>query len=645
MTPVSYIRTIIRLLAPSPIRLEFSTRLAIICALTALVAQIYQTPEPALTIYVAFFLNREDRALSLILNVALLGLLTLIIGYIIFVAIAVADDPMWRVIAIAATSFCLLFTASASKLGPIGAILALIAGFGLDQLGTLQVGELATRGYLYAWLFVGIPAGVSIVVNLLFAPAPRRLAEREIASSLKLGAAVIRTPTETDRHQLRQSLSDGAAKIKGWLKFAGLEKTSPGADIAALEQAARSTYALLSAIEVMDHTPEAQLPVAAQFSLARALDEMAAILLKGGYPIAIGWQVVSDARPLSPLAVTILDEIEKALAGFSEPEKVRPVSPEKKGGFFKPDAFTNPDYVHYALKTTSAAVFCYILYSLLDWPGIHTCFITCYIVGLSTTAETIEKLTLRIVGCLIGAAAGIAAIVFLEPSLTSIGGLMVAIFAVAFISAYVVGGTPRISYAGFQIAFAFFLCVVQGSGPAFDMTIARDRVIGILVGNVVSYIIFAHLWPVSIGKRIDPAFAALLRGLSAMVTTVNRSARSEQAVQAQSALAAIRADIDLAHYEPSMMRPSSDWLELRRKEAAEISALQGPLLLSADEDPGTTVYIASRLDALASRFGASAPKAPADHVAPRSEWTALPLFYIINAILRRLERATAQHFP
>ncbi len=619
--------------------------MAIICALTALVAEIYQTPDPALTIYCAFFLNREDRTLSLILDFALMALVTLIIGYIIIVAIAVADYPMWRVIAIAATSFCLLFTAAASKLGPIGAILALIAGFGLDKLGTLQVGEVATRGYLYAWLFGGIPAGVSIVVNLLVAPAPRRLAEREIASSLRLCAAVIRTPTETNRHRLQQCLSDGAAKIQGWLKFAGLEKTSPNADIAALRQAARSIYTLLSAIDMMDRTPEAQLPAAAQVSLARALDEMAAILLRGGYPVAAGWQALGDARPRSPLAVAILDEIEKALAEFAEPQKPDPVSAEKKEGFFKPDAFTNPDYVHYALKTTSAAVFCYILYSLLDWPGIHTCFITCYIVGLSTTAETIEKLTLRIVGCLIGAAAGIAAIVFLMPSLTSIGVLMVAVFIAAFISAYVVGGSPRISYAGFQIAFAFFLCVVQGSGPAFDMTIARDRAIGILIGNVVSYLIFANLWPISVGKRIDPAFAALLRGLSAMMTTTNRSVRSDQAIQAQSALAVIRGDIDLTHYEPSTIRPSPDWLELRRTDASEIAALQVPLLLSADQDQGTSAYIARRLETLANRFGVAATEAATAHAASRTEWTALPLFGIIDAILRRLERAAGQHFP
>lgn len=57
-------------------------------------------------------------------------------------------------------------------------------------------------------------------------------------------------------------------------------------------------------------------------------------------------------------------------------------------------------------------MFCYAAYLLLDWPGIHTSFITCYMVSLGTTAETIEKFTLRILGALIGAGSGLAAIVF-----------------------------------------------------------------------------------------------------------------------------------------------------------------------------------------------------------------------------------------
>src|SRR5689334_17521861 len=52
-----------RLLAPRPGQFELASRLALICALTLLVTEIYQTPEPALTTYVAFFLNRDSRTM------------------------------------------------------------------------------------------------------------------------------------------------------------------------------------------------------------------------------------------------------------------------------------------------------------------------------------------------------------------------------------------------------------------------------------------------------------------------------------------------------------------------------------------------------------------------------------------------------
>ena len=267
-----------------------------------------------------------------------------------------------------------------------------------------------------------------------------------------------------------------------------------------------------------------------------------------------------------------------------------------------PDAFTNPERVHYALKTTAAAMFCYILYSLLDWPGIHISLITCYIVSLGTTAETVEKLTLRILGCLVGAASGIAAIVYLIPSVTSIGALMVVVFLGALVSGWVAAGSPRIAYAGFQVAFAFFLCVIQGSGPSFDMTTARDRVIGILLGNIVVYVLFTNIWPVSVGKRIDPAIAALLRRLGGLLTEVGKSVRRSEAPQLQEMLAGIERDLDLAQYEPQSVRPGDSWIGVRRRAADEVGALFGPLLLAADKDLSFSVQIASRLRRLADRL-------------------------------------------
>src|SRR5215472_8796197 len=91
----------LRLLAPNSEQLEFATRLALICALTTLVTEIYQTPEPALAAYFAFFFNRSERTESLILSIVLPLLIAVVIALIFLLANLVVDDAMWRVISIA----------------------------------------------------------------------------------------------------------------------------------------------------------------------------------------------------------------------------------------------------------------------------------------------------------------------------------------------------------------------------------------------------------------------------------------------------------------------------------------------------------------------------------------------------------------
>ena len=589
------------LLWPFPGRLEFAARLALICALTTLVAEIYQTPEPALTAYIAFFVMKPDRMTSLVMSIVMLLLLTIIIGLVILASMVVIDQPAWRVVSMVLLSFGLLFLASASKLKPVGSIIALIAAYALDVLSKAQIGELATRGLLYAWLFVGIPASMSVIVNLLFGPSPRRLVERALAHRLALAAAMLRGADPHERVAFAEILSEGAGEMPAWLRLAGAEKTSPAEDLAALGQVARSIISVLLLVDMIDRSP-GTLPGALKHRIADTLDEMSSIFNAGRYPTEIALADDDASASLPPAAAEIWADIKEALAHFTEtplPELPPPQAEKAKGGFFLPDAFTNPEHIHYALKTTAAAMFCYATYSLLDWPGIHTSLITCYIVSLGTTGETVEKLTLRILGCLLGAAAGIAAIVFLIPNFTSIGALMIIVFVAAVASGWVAAGSPRIAYAGFQIAFAFFLCAIQGSAPAFDMTVARDRVIGILFGNLVVYLLFSKLWPVTVTRRIDTDIATLLRRLAAMMAAASRSRRCTLASEASAALGAVEQDLKLAGYEPAAIRAADAWLDVRQRIAHAIAGLMGPLLVRANQNPSLGGELSRRLSELA----------------------------------------------
>jgi uncharacterized membrane protein YccC len=189
----------------------------------------------------------------------------------------------------------------------------------------------------------------------------------------------------------------------------------------------------------------------------------------------------------------------------------------KPKSFFVPDAFTNPAHVHFALKVTFAAMFCYIFYSAIDWTGIHTAFITCTFIALESTGATLHKGVLRIGGCVIGGALALFTIVFLMPHMVTIASLVVVVACASAIAGWVATGSELISYAGLQIAFAFFYSVFQGYAPDTDLDNVRDRVVGILFGLVVTGVVFAYIWPEHTIDRLRDALRAALRQLAELL--------------------------------------------------------------------------------------------------------------------------------
>ncbi len=127
-----------------------------------------------------------------------------------------------------------------------------------------------------------------------------------------------------------------------------------------------------------------------------------------------------------------------------------------------------------------------------------------------------HKATLRFVGCLIGAALGIGAILLVMPFMTDLGDLLLLLAPVTFLAAWIACGSERIGYAGLQIALAFYLAVLQDYGPTLDMETARDRIIGILIGNLVVFAIFTTIWPVSAAGVARANLAKAIEQLAAL---------------------------------------------------------------------------------------------------------------------------------
>jgi multidrug resistance protein MdtO len=193
-----------------------------------------------------------------------------------------------------------------------------------------------------------------------------------------------------------------------------------------------------------------------------------------------------------------------------------------------PDALSNPAHWQFALKTTIAIMIVYSVYTMLDWPGLLTSIVTVFFVALGSVGETVHKLTLRISGALIGGLIAGLSIVFVLPHFTDIGQLCALTAVVALFAGWVTTSSERLSYAGMQIALAFFMGMLQTYSPATDLTVLRDRVVGILLGNVVMTLVFSSLWPESAITRLRSALADALRSIAALLKSPQDAATNRQ---------------------------------------------------------------------------------------------------------------------
>ena len=175
--------------------------------------------------------------------------------------------------------------------------------------------------------------------------------------------------------------------------------------------------------------------------------------------------------------------------------------------------------------------------------------------------------------------------IWVIPRATDIADLAAIVFAGAFLAAWIAAGDKHISYAGFQLAFAYFLCVIQGPSPSFNMVIARDRVIGILLGNIVSYFAATRVWPVSVGPRIDSALRKAKQKLESVLEAADVWSRRRLVAETQSMMEGVASDIRLAAYEPEWIRPDRTWLAAQQHAAEAIQQLQPAMLGVAELAP------------------------------------------------------------
>lgn len=163
---------------------------------------------------------------------------------------------------------------------------------------------------------------------------------------------------------------------------------------------------------------------------------------------------------------------------------------------------------------------------------------------------------------------GMGAQIFILPAIDSIAAFVVLFVAVATAAAWVATSSPRLSYCGVQIAFAFFLINLQEFKIQTSLTVARDRVVGILLGLFVMWLVFDHLWSAPAGIAMKKAFVSSLRLLAQLTrepvsndlrTAIERSYSLRETINAQFEKVRSLADGVLFEFGPARQRD----LELR----------------------------------------------------------------------------------
>jgi len=100
------------------------------------------------------------------------------------------------------------------------------------------------------------------------------------------------------------------------------------------------------------------------------------------------------------------------------------------------------------------------------------------------------------------------------PYLDSIAGFTVLFVAISAVGAWFATSSPRLAYFGVQIIVAFYLINLQEFKEQVSLGVARDRVVGILLGLFIMWVVFDKLWPTLAAVEMKKAFISDLRTLA-----------------------------------------------------------------------------------------------------------------------------------
>jgi multidrug resistance protein MdtO len=601
------------------------------------VAMVFQIPQPTYMAYIGFLISKDEKNSTV--TAALGGLIagTLAIFLVLGLELIDTAEPALRLPLMAMATFIAMFSARTFALGPI----SFLAGFVIVLLQSLvddvPSPEALTRATLWAWVVIFVPVAVTVIVNLLFGQGAVAFMERTVRKVL----GELEASLASGDHG--KSLAEWRARLMPLLEIAqhsDAKAPRPG------RITVPAMRALLDALVILEALPD-NLPDALREELADRLRACRQSIGSDANPA-----MLESPAPLSQLADSSIERYPAVIAARSTLSILLGaiVHPAPSSGgteahdpprrLFVADAFSNPAHWQFALKTTMAVMISYAIYTLLDWPGLRTAIVTCFFVALASLGETVHKLILRLSGAVIGGLIAGLCIVFVLPHLTDIGELCLLVAVVSVGAAWVATSSELLSYAGMQIAFAFFLGVLQGYAPATDLTVLRDRIVGILLGNIVITIVFSSFWPQSARSGIRAALAEALRAIGEVIRRPGNAAEA----RTRTVQALVRADHlrALSLFELRML-PSEVRASRSIPPLADIEHLAGAAFVVTTDpiapyaEPGSTARLAQWAGSAADNLTRNLPVPPGPVPAVAS-----PAPVALEPDARRAQRAMEQ---
>ena len=519
-------------LAPYPGRAALVARIVISATLTMIIIETFRIPGGALGALSAFLFSRENHvatARSAIFMMAsfLIGALFIPVG-----ARFLASTPETHFFWVGCSLFLVFFLLRCLANYSVATGLALVVSnvVGIWYLPGPPERNVELTLWLVAATIIGalVTLGVEIVFNALYhrddliEGIDTRLA---LIENLMACYDESRPVSPATQAGLAQFAMVGAGSLRRHLARGNYEQLYRTQMTTLVSLTARSIDFAAALASAYPSLPAVLGERASRIN--RSLADIRQCLRTHGQPCEATLE--SQPSPGTPLLSEIESMVSLMPAIFSEEHAVDPaLEPLEDAAdsvrIFIPDAFSNPVHLRYVLGGTLAAMLCYVFYVSLDWPNLSTSVTTCVLTALTTIGSSRQRQILRVAGFVLGGViAGLGAQIFVLPFIDSIGGFTLLVAAMTAVAAWIGTASSRLSYAGVQFAFAFYLIHLSEFSIQTNLAVARDRVLGVLLGITMMWLVFERFFPRSAADEMVRIFVRNVRSMSDLMCFTPRS--------------------------------------------------------------------------------------------------------------------------